>query len=116
GKNTGTNLAAAALGIEKFEPVEKPDLVRGADATVKILKVCAAPEGDVLAIVHVLAVGKDIGRRPAAKKGTLFKQTYAPARFSQRDAGCQSRQPAADHDHAFQEYSLLYGARNAPWR
>src|SRR6266478_6030091 len=51
-----------------------------------------------------------------AEEETLFKQTHAPAGFSQRDAGCQSRQPAADHDHAFQGYSLPCGGRSAPWR
>ena len=116
GKNSGLHFAAAALRIEKNEAVEKFDFVRGADAPIKIGEIGAAAERDVLAIVDVLAVGQHVGSCAAAEEGTLFEQTYAPAGFSQRDAGCQSRQPAADHDHAFQEYSLPYGGRSAPWR
>src|SRR6266850_944944 len=115
-KNAGLYFATAALRIEKKEPVEKLDFVRGADALVKIREIRAAAERHVLAIVHVLAVRQHVGRCAAAEEGTLFEQAHAPAGFSQRDAGCQSRQPAADHDHAFQEYSLPCGARNAPWR
>ena|SRR5438132_8152775 len=106
GQKPGLHHSAAALGIEKEQPVEKFDFVGGADAPVEILKIGATTEGDVLTIVHMLAVGQHIGRCPATKEGTLFKQAYAPAGFSQRDAGCQPRQPAADHDHTFQEYSL----------
>src|SRR5207244_4159903 len=81
---------------------------------IESFEIGAAAEGDVLAIVDGLAVGQDVGSCAAAKEGTLFEQTYAPAGFSQRDAGCQSRQPAADHDHAFQGYSLPCGVRSAP--
>src|SRR4029077_1924913 len=98
------------------EPVEEFDFAGGADTIVEIFKIGATSQRYVLAIVHVLAVGQHVGRCAAAEEGTLFEQTYAPARFSQRDAGCQSRQPAADHYHAFQEYSLPYGGRSAPWR
>src|SRR6266446_2850098 len=116
GQKPGLHFATAALGIEKEEPVEELDFAGGADAAVEVFKIGAATEGHVLAIVDVLAVGQHVGGRPAAKERSLFKQTHAPAGFSQRDAGCQSRQPAADHDHAFQEYSLPLCARNAPWR
>ena len=116
GKHAGLHFAATALGIEKKEAVKESDFVRGTNAAVEIFEVRAAAEGHVLAIIHMLAVRQHVGRCAAAKEGTLFEQAYAPAGFSQRDAGCQSRQPAADHDHAFQEYSLPCGARNAPWR
>jgi len=106
----------ATLRIEEKEPVEEFDFAGGADAAIEIVEIGAAAEGDVLAIVDVLAVGQDVGSCAAAKEGTLFEQTYAPAGFSQRDAGCQSRQPAADHDHAFQGYSLPCGVRSAPWQ
>ena len=115
-KNPGLHFAAAALGIEKKEAVKKFDFVRGADSPVEIFEVRAAAEGHVLAIIDVLAVRQHVGRCAAAKEGTLFEQAHTPAGFSQRDAGCQPRQPAADDDHAFQEYSLPCGARNAPWR
>src|SRR6266403_3954328 len=116
GQKPCLHLSPAALWIEKEEPLEKFDFAGGADAPIEIFEIGATTEGDVLAIVHVLAVGQHVGRRPAAKEGTLFKQTYAPAGFSQRDAGCQPRQPAADHDHAFQGYSLPCGGRSAPWQ
>ena len=106
GQEPRLHLSPAALRIHKEEPVEEFDFAGGADAAVEIFEIRAATEGHMLAIVHRLAVGQHIGRCPAAKERTLFKQPHAPARFSQRDAGCQPRQPAADHDHAFQEYSL----------
>ena len=111
-----SHFSSAALRVEKEEPIEEFYFVGGADAPVEIFEVGAASEGHVLAIVHMLAVGQYVGRCPAAKEGTLFKQTYAPAGVSQRDAGCQSRQPSADHDHAFQGHSLPCGARSAPGR
>src|SRR5438477_2722476 len=110
GQKTGLHRTAAALGIEKEEPVEKLDFAGGTDAPIEIFEIGAAAKGHMLAIVNVFAVGQHVGRRPATKEGTLFKQTDAPAGFSQRDAGCQPRQPAADHDHAFQECSLPWCA------
>src|SRR5207249_12257231 len=83
---------------------------------LEIFQIGAASQSHMLAIVHMLAVGQHVGGCPAAEEGTLFKQTYAPAGFRQRDAGCQSRQPAADHDHALQGYSLPCVGRSAPWR
>ncbi len=102
GQQAGSHFSLAALRIKEEETVEIFDFAGGADADVEIIEVGAAAESNVLAIVHVLAVGQHIGSCAAAKEGTLFEQTYAPAGFSQCDAGCQSRQPAADHDHAFQ--------------
>ena len=83
--------SSAPLRIEKEEPIEELDFAGGADAAVKIIEICAASQSDVLTIVHMFAVGQHVGRRAAAKKGTLFKQTNPPAGFSQRDARCQSR-------------------------
>src|SRR2546422_700967 len=116
GQEPGLHRTLAALRIEKEEPVEELDLAGGADTPVEILEIGAAAKGHMLAIVHVFAIGQHVGRCAAAEEGTLFEQTYAPAGFSQRDAGCQPRQPAADHDHAFQGYSLPCGGRSAPWR
>jgi hypothetical protein len=50
----------------------------------------------------VLAVGQHVGSRAAAKKRTQLEQPDTPTRFSQRDAGCEPRQTATDHDHTFQ--------------
>ena len=94
--------SAAALGIEEDEFVEEFNFVGGANAAIEIGEVGAAPESYVLAIIDVLAIGQNIGGGAAAEKRFLFEQPYAPACFSQRDAGRQSRQPAADHDRAFQ--------------
>jgi hypothetical protein len=106
GQETAVHLSSAPLRIEKEEPVEELDFAGGADAPVEVFEICAASQSHMLTIVHMLAVGQHVRRCAAAEEGTLFKQTYAPAGFSQCDAGCQSRQPAADHDHAFQGYSL----------
>ena len=88
----------------------------GSHAAVKIFQICAATQRHVLAIVHMFAVRQHIGRCPAAQKWPLLEQAHAPAGFSQRDARRQPRQPAADHDHVLQEYSLPCGARTAPWQ
>ena len=116
GQDARGDFVAMAVGSEKVEAVEIFDFAGGADAAVKIVKIGAAAESDVLAIVHVLATGQHVGSGAATEEGTLFEQTNVPAGFSQRDAGCQPRQPAADHDHAFQGYSLPYGGRSAPWQ
>src|SRR5260370_15726251 len=108
-------LASAPLRVKQEKAIEEFDLIRASDAAIKVFEIGAAAESDVLAIVHVLAVGQHVGGCAAAEEGTLFEQTYAPAGVSQRDAGCQSRQPAADHDHALQGYSLPCGRRSAPW-
>ena len=102
GQEPGFHGAATALRIEENELVEKFYFVCGADAAVEIGEVGAAAQGDVLAIIDVLAIGQNVGGCAAAEKRFLFEQPYAPASFSQRDAARQSRQPAADHDRAFQ--------------
>ena len=83
--------AAAALRIEKKEPVEEFDFVRRADAAIEIVEISAAAERDVLAIVHVFAARKDIRRGAAAEIRPQLKQFYLPAGLSQRDAGRQTR-------------------------
>src|SRR5690242_10615552 len=115
-QEAGLHLSLAALRIEEEEAVEEFDFASGADAAIEIIEIGAAAKRYVLAVVHMLAIWQHVGRCAAAEEGTLFEQTHTPAGFSQRDAGCQSRQPAADHDHAFQGYSLPCGGRSAPWR
>jgi len=115
GKDTGFYFPAAALGIEEEEAVKEFDFAGRAYAAVKIFEIRTTAESHVLAIVDMLAVGQDVRSGAAAQKRTLLEETDAPARISQRDASCQSRQPAADHDHVFQECSLPRGGRNGPW-
>ena len=73
GKRARFHFAAAALRIEKREPVEKSDFGRRADASVEILKIRATTQGDVLAIVNVLAVRQHKGSCPAAEEGALLE-------------------------------------------
>ena len=82
GEQTGAHFAAAALRIEEEHAVEEFYFVAGADAAVEILEVGAAAEGDVLAIVDVLAIRQDIGSRASAKERALLKESNAPACFS----------------------------------
>jgi hypothetical protein len=82
GEKASVHFAAASLGIEEEEAVEKLYFVAGADAAIKVFEVGATAEGDVLAIVYVLAIGQDIGSRASAKKRALLKETNAPAGFS----------------------------------
>jgi hypothetical protein len=82
GEKASVHFAAASLRIEEEETVEKPYFVAGADAAIEIFEIGATAEGDVLAIVYVLAVGQDIRSRASAKKRALLKETNAPACFS----------------------------------
>jgi hypothetical protein len=101
-QDAGFHRSAAALRVEKNQLVEEFDFVRGAYAAVKIREISATSQRNVLAIINVFAIGQNVGSSAATKKWFLLEQPHAPARFSQRDAARQSRQPAADHDHAFQ--------------
>src|SRR6267154_960775 len=69
GEHAGLHFAAPPLGVEEQQAVKEFDLVTGADTPVEVFKISAASEGDVLAIVNVLAVRQDIGSGAAAKKG-----------------------------------------------
>ncbi len=108
--------AASTLRILQDEAIEEFDLVRGTNATVKVFKIGAAAKGDVLTIVDVLSVWQFIGGRSAAEIGPQLKEFYLPAGLSQRDAGRQTRQPAADHDHVFRGHFPLYDAQSVPGR
>jgi len=109
-KQASLHFAAASLGIKKYKAIEKFDFVRSANAAIEIIEISATAEGDMLAIINVLPVRQNIRSCAAAEEGALLEEAYAPAGFSQRDAGRQTRQPAADHDHVFQECSLPSGA------
>ena len=98
----GCDCAALTIRRGEQQPVKKLDLIRGAHPAKEILKVRAASQRYMLAIVDVLAAGQGIRGRPPAQVGFLFQQTHAQAGFSQRDGGGKSRQAAADHDHVFQ--------------
>jgi ABC-type hemin transport system ATPase subunit len=74
--------APSSLRILQQEPVKELDLVRHAHATVEIFQVCATAKRNVLAVVHMLAVGQPIGRRPATEKRPLLEHAHAPAGFS----------------------------------
>ena len=104
--------AGHALRVEEDQPIEEFYFVGRADTFIEIFKIGAAAECDMLAIVHVLAIRQDIGSCPAPEVRPLFEQTYAAARVSQRDAGCQTRQPAANHDHVFRGHYPEYAARS----
>jgi hypothetical protein len=82
GEKAGVHFAAASLGIKKNHAVEEFDFACGANAAIKIFEVGATAEGDVLAIVDVLAIGQDVGSRASTEKRTLLKKSNAPAYFS----------------------------------
>jgi len=70
------------LRIEENEFVEEFDFAGGADAAIEIVKVGAAAESYMLAIIDVFAIGQNIGGGAAAEKRLLFEQPYAPTYFS----------------------------------
>ncbi len=110
GEQASLHFTAAPLRVDENKTIEEFDLVGGAHAAVKILEIGAAAERNVLAIIDVLAVRQDVGGCAAAEEGALLEKAHAPTGFSQRDAGRHPCQPAADHDHVFQECSLPSGA------
>src|SRR6516165_8671558 len=112
----GLQAAAPALRVLQQQPVKELDLLRHPYPSVKVLQVGAASKSHVLAVVHVLTIGQAIRRGPAAEEWPLFEQAYAAARFRQRYARRQPREPASDYDHVLQGSSLPYGARIAPWQ
>ena len=67
------HFAAASLRIKEQETLEKLDTSGATDAAVKVFQVRAASKSHMLAIVHVLAVGQPIRRRPAAEEWPLFE-------------------------------------------
>ena len=71
-----------------------------ADAAIEVVKIGAASHGDVLAVVHVFAIGKGVGSGAAPKMGPGFQQGDAVTVLSQRGGGGQARQPAADDQYA----------------
>jgi hypothetical protein len=81
------HFATAPLRVKEHQAVEKLDAVGGTYTPIEVFQVSATAEGYMLTIIDVFAIRENIGRRPAAKKRTLLQQSYAPASFSQRDAG-----------------------------
>ena len=73
GKRASLHFAATALGIEKKKAVEEFDFARGANTAVKVLQIRTAAEGNVLAVVNVLAVWQDVRSGAAAEEGTLLE-------------------------------------------
>lgn len=87
GEKAGMHLAAASFWVEQDKTVEKTNFVRGTNAPIEIFEVRTATEGDVLTIVHVFAIGQDVGSSTSAEERTPLEETDAPASVSQRDAG-----------------------------
>nr|UXE45787.1 hypothetical protein Hi04_10k_c5216_00034 [uncultured bacterium] len=115
-KKSRLHRAGATLWIQKKQTIEEFDFAGGADAPVKIFEVGAAAEGDMLTIVHALAIRQRVGSRAAAEIGALLKESYAAACVSQRDAGRQPRQPTANHDHVFRGHYPVYAAQSVRGR
>lgn len=97
GQPRTVHLAPLAIRRRKYQAIVKFDFSTGARAFVKIGQIRAAAQRDVLAIVHLAAIGQCVGGGSPAQVRTFFQQPYAEARFSQRDGGRQARQSAADY-------------------
>lgn len=90
----------SAASVNKEKPVVESNLIRCTDAPIKVVKIGAATERHVLAVVHFAAVGKRVGSGASAQMRTFFEQADAEARLSQRDGGGEARQSAADDQNA----------------
>jgi hypothetical protein len=78
------------------------DLVFDPQAAVKIEKVDAAAQQDVLAIVDGLGVftrADLVGSRPAAQKSPRFQNPDRMPSAAQSRRGCQTRQASAQDDY-----------------
>ena len=74
-----------ADGIREQEPVVESDFLPGADPAVEIVKIRAATEGNVLAIIDVLPAGKVVGGGAASQEWAAFEQANPETGVSQRD-------------------------------
>src|SRR5690349_20436947 len=72
GEQAGLHFTAAPLRIEEHQAVEKFDFVGRTYATVKVFKICAAAQGDMLAVVDVFAVSQDVGGCASPEEGPLL--------------------------------------------
>ena len=66
-----------ALRIREIQPVVEANLFARAHARIKIREIRAAAERDVLAIVHLAAVGQRVGSGAPAQMRAFFQQADA---------------------------------------
>src|SRR5256884_2572023 len=98
-KRTRFHFAAAALRIEKKEPVEKSDFIGRADASVKILKVRATAQGNVLAIVDMLAVDNCQDRKSTRLNSSHGYISYAVFCLKKKKQRPASSRTTVSSDH-----------------
>jgi len=85
GEKRGAHVSAAARRSGESNLVVEADLVTRADALVEIGEIGAAAESDVLAIIDVAAIGKNIGSRATAQVRAAFEEANAVSGVRERD-------------------------------
>src|ERR1700689_932898 len=73
-ENASFHLAFSSLRVEEEQAIEEFHFVCGTDAAIEIVKIGAAAQRNVLAIIDVFAVGQHVGGCAAAEEGTLFEE------------------------------------------
>src|SRR6185369_7168951 len=92
------NHTATAARFPKDQPIVEPNFVGHADTSVKVFQIRAATERNMLAIVDVLTVGENVGRRAATQSRTFFEQRNAEAGAGESNRCSEPRKPPTDDD------------------
>jgi len=103
GEKAGTKHTPTAAGLHEYKFAVKGDVTGDAQPSVKIEKIDAAAEQDVLAIVDGLAARARRahfvrGRAPAEKRPS-FEEPYLVTRAAKRSRSRESGQASADDDY-----------------
>jgi hypothetical protein len=102
-KHSPAQDTAPASRLDKHEVAMKADFVGHAQALVKIEKVDAATEQDVLAVIDCLRTSYLIGGRAATQKRACFEHANRMTGSAERGRSRQAGQTTADDDHVGHE-------------
>jgi len=86
-----SNNRRSSSRLEKGQTIEPANLMLNPEVSIELEQIRAAPQKHVLAVVyHFTSAGMLVGRGPAAKIWTPFKNSNAKAAICQSTAGGQS--------------------------
>src|SRR5258708_2611753 len=88
-----------SAGVRKDQPVVVSDFAGNADTFVKILEIGAATKSYVLAVIDLLAAGKDVRCGAPAQSRSFFNQVDTEAALTERHRSGQPRETAANDDY-----------------
>ncbi len=113
GQESGAKGTGASTGLDEKNIAIEGDLVRDAEAFIKIHQVDAAAEQEVLAVVDGLGV-YFVRSRAAAEEGARFEEFYGVAGGAESCRGGESGQ-AASGDYRFRQGSPAFPPSCLQW-